>query len=150
MHLAVNAELHLQPNLLQGGRCQQTRAEAGLGFPSVSALPRKPLGTHSLQRDTPAQRHPLETATEAMQAHLKEHEKSQINNLTDHLEGLENKKQIKPKVSRDFEKELYLVLLLDQYIFEAIFELHKFEKYILFLLLVPASTSLCRNAVYIA
>ena len=55
-----------------------------------------------------------------MQAHLQKQEKSQINNLTDHLEHLENKKQIKPKVSRDFEEELYLVLL-DQYIFEVIF-----------------------------
>ena len=90
------------------------------GVTSVSALPRKPLGTSRLQGDTPAQRHPLETATEAMQAHLQKQEKSQINNLTDHLEHLENKKQIKPKVSRDFEEELYLVLL-DQYIFEEIF-----------------------------
>lgn len=86
-----------------------------------------------------------------MQAHLQKQEKSQIGNLTDHLEHLENKKQMKPKVSRYFEEELYLILLLDQYIFEAIFELHKFEdKYILFLLFVPVSTSLCRNAVYIA
>lgn len=89
-HLAVKEQLHLQPNL-QGDSHQQTRGKAGLGFTSVSALPWKPLGTSRLQRDTPAQRQPLETATEAMQAYLQKQEKSQIGNLTDHLEHLENK-----------------------------------------------------------
>ena len=36
----------------------------------------------------------------AMQAFLKKEEKSQINNLTQHLNELENEEQTKPKVSR--------------------------------------------------
>lgn len=31
-HLAVNEQLHLQPNLLQGDSCQQTRGKAGVGL----------------------------------------------------------------------------------------------------------------------